>query len=137
MTSGHDITFAPRTIARARALRARHARRILASATRRIGRSLRDIVDRIVRDRLHLRELTLLMHADQRMLADIGLTRHDVIAALESRSWLHRHDALRAAGLRRDEAMAAARMKRSALPREDAPSLAPDLPRATVTSNFR
>lgn len=131
MTNECDTVFTPHMS------RVRRAHRMLAAAARRFGGTLRTIVDRIVRDRLHQRELSLLMHADDRMLADIGLTRHDVIDALESRNWLHRHDALRAAALRRDEAMAAARMRRPALPDKDAPSLAPDLPRAMEASNFR
>ena len=78
------------------------------------------------------------MHTDDRMLADIGLTRHDVIAAAqEGRSWLRRHDALGAAALRRDEAMATARLRDEVLPEADAPSLVPAQPRVMETSNFR
>lgn len=106
--------------------------------TGRLARTLRAVGRRIARDWQYQRELALLMHADDRMLADIGLTRHDVIAAAqEGRSWLRRHDALGAAALRRDEAMASARVGDKALPEADAPSVAPALPHVMETSHFR
>jgi uncharacterized protein YjiS (DUF1127 family) len=135
MTSEPASIFAPRPIAH---MRAKRACRSLSVAAGKIARSLRSFGQRMARDWQYQRELALLMHADDRMLADIGLTRHDVIAAAqEGRSWLHRHDALRAARLRRDEAMAAASLRRHSLPQADAPPLAPDQPRAMETSNFR
>jgi uncharacterized protein YjiS (DUF1127 family) len=137
MTSGREI-FAPRTIAQARTRRAKRARRSISVAIGKIVRGLRTIGQRMARDWQYQRELGLLMHADDRMLADIGLTRHDVIAAAQQqRSWLRRHDALRAAGLRRAEAMATARLRGNALAHLEAPSLVPALPRVMETSNFR
>jgi hypothetical protein len=80
----------------------------------------------------------MLIHADSRMLADIGLTRYDVVAAAqESRGWLGRRDALRAAAARREEAVASARVRRSALPHTEAPPLVPSAPHTVETSNFR
>jgi uncharacterized protein YjiS (DUF1127 family) len=106
--------------------------------TGRAVRALRRFGQRIARDWQCQRELALLTHADDRLLADIGLTRHDVIAAAqESRNWLRRHDALGAAALRRDEAMATARRRRRAMAHLEAPSLVPALPHVVETSNFR
>ena len=72
------------------------------------------------------------------MLADIGLTRFDVVAAAqESRGWLGRRDALHAAGARRDEAIAISQSRRGGLPRTEAPPIVPALPCGVEMSNFR
>jgi uncharacterized protein YjiS (DUF1127 family) len=93
---------------------------------------------RVTRAAQYHRELELLMHADDRMLADIGLSRFDVVSAAQaSRGWRGRRDALQAAATRRDEAMAVARSRRAGLPSMAAPALAPALPHAMETSNFR
>jgi hypothetical protein len=138
MNSDLEIMFAPHRTGEARSTRVRRARRSLSLAAGKITHALRRLGQRIARDWQSQRELALLMHADDRMLSDMGLTRHDVIAAArESRSWLRRHDALRAAALRRDEAMASARQRRQALPEAEAPTVVPALPHVMETSNFR
>ncbi|MGV3635514.1 MAG: hypothetical protein ACO1NY_14280, partial [Pseudorhodoplanes sp.] len=72
------------------------------------------------------------------MLADIGLTRFDVVSAAQSRrGWRGRRDALQNAASRRDEAAAVARARRAGLAFIPAPPLAPALPHAMETSNFR
>lgn len=138
MNSDLDVMFAPRTIAQARTRRARACRIQLRIALRKARRGIRALLACIARASQYQRELELLMHADDRMLADIGLTRFDVVsAAQESRGWHGRRDALRAAATRRDDAIAVARARRAGLPDMLAPSIVPALPCAMETSNFR
>ncbi len=138
MNSDLDIMFAPRTIARARTRRARAFRSQLRIVLRAARRRMRVLWVRMARAAQYHRELELLMHADDRMLADIGLTRFDVVsAAQESRGWHGRRDALRAAATRRDEAIGVARARRASLQHMQAPPIVPALPCAMETSNFR
>jgi uncharacterized protein YjiS (DUF1127 family) len=138
MTSDVETIFAPRKIARIRRQQAKAFRRELYAALRAVLRGLQALRARMARAMQYHRELELLMHADDRMLADIGLTRYDVVtAAQESRGWRGRRDALQAAATRRDEAIAVSAARRIGLPRADAPPLAPALPHAMETSNFR
>jgi len=133
MNSDADFVLVPRTYSLARML-VRHLRVLL----RRARRAFDAARARIARATQYRGELELLMHADDRMLADIGLTRYDVVtAAQESLGWQGRRDALEAAALRRDEAMAIAHARRSGLTRIDAPPLAPALPHVMETSKFR
>jgi len=138
MNSDFDVTFAPRTIARARTRRTQAFGRQLRIVLRKSQRSLRALWTRVAQASQYHRELELLIHADDRMLADIGLTRFDVVsAAQESRGWHGRRDALRAASTRRDEAVAISCARRTGLPHIQAPSIVPALPCAMETSNFR
>lgn len=138
MNADVDVTFAPRTISRARTRQARAFRRQLSIALRTALGGLHALMSRMTQAWQYDRELELLMHADDRMLADIGLTRFDVVsAAQESRGWHGRRDALRAAGARRDDAAAVARARRAGLPDVQAPSIVPALPCAMETSNYR
>lgn len=138
MTSDVTSIFSPRRIVQARRLQARALRIQLQIAIRSIISGLAALKARIARTVQFQHELELLMHADDRMLADIGLTRFDVMsAAQESRGWRGRRDALQSAAIRRDEAAAVAHARRAGLPLAAAPPLAPALPHALETSNFR
>jgi aspartate oxidase len=138
MNADLDVSFAPRTIAQARTRRAHAFSRLLRIALRKVQAGLRAFWTRLVRTWQYHRELELLIHADDRMLADIGLTRFDVVsAAQESRGWHGRRDALRAAATRRDDAISVARARRSRLPEMQAPPIVPALPCAMETSSFR
>ncbi len=133
-----DVSFAPRTIAQARTRRAHAFSRLLRIALRKVQAGLRVFWTRLARTSRYHHELDLLMHADDRMLADIGLTRFDVVsAAQESRGWYGRRDALRAAATRRDDAIGVARARRSRLPEMPAPPVVPALPCTMETSSFR
>jgi hypothetical protein len=138
MTSDTDPIFAPRLIAQIRRQQARAFRSELYAAARVVLRGLRALKARMTRAAQYHHELELLMHADDRMLADIGLTRFDVVTAAQaSRGWHGRRDALQSAALRRDEAAAVSGARRAGLPLIASPSLAPALPHAMETSNFR
>jgi uncharacterized protein YjiS (DUF1127 family) len=138
MTSDVDPFFAPRLIAQIRRQQAQAFRRELYNAVRVALRGLHALTTRMAQSRRGHREFELLMHADDRMLADIGLTRCDVVmAAQESRGLLGRRDALHAAGTRRDEAIAVSQARRSGLPCTETPPLVPALPSVVETSNFR
>lgn len=138
MNADLDVRFTPRTIVWARTEQARAMRRQLRIALRKAQYGLRALWHRLAQTSRYHQELELLMHADDRMLADIGLTRFDVVsAAQESRGWHGRRDALRAAAMRRDDAIGVARARRSGLPDLQAPSIVPALPCAMETSNFR
>lgn len=138
MKADLDVRFAPRTIAQARTQQARTLRRLIRIARRKAQNGMRALWTRMARASQYHRELELLMHADDRMLADIGLTRFEVVsAAQESRGWHGRRDALRAAATRRDDAMGVARARRAGLPEMLAPSIVAALPCAMETSNFR
>ena len=138
MNADLDVSFAPRTIAQARTRQARAFRRRLRLALRKARAGLRAFWTRLTLTSQYHHELELLMHADDRMLADIGLTRFDVVsAAQESRGWHGRRDALRAAATRRDDAIGVARTRRTRLPDLQSPLIVPALPCAMETSNFR
>jgi hypothetical protein len=138
MTPDDKRPFAPRTVAQARTRRARAVRRHLAMAMRKAWRGMRAVAARLAQAWQYHREFELLMHADDRMLVDIGLTRFDVVsAAQESRGWYGRRDALRAAATSRDEAVSVARARRAGLPHMQGPSTVPALPSVMETSNFR
>lgn len=133
-----DVSFAPRTIAQARTRQARAFSRRMRIALRKVRTGLRAFWTRLAQISQYHHELELLMHADDRMLADIGLTRFDVVsAAQESRGWYGRRDALRAAATRRDDAIGVARARRSRLPEMPAPPVVPALPCTMETSSFR
>ena len=138
MNADLDRRFAPRTIAQARTQQARSFHRQLRIALRKARSGLRGLWMRLARTSQYHQELELLMHADDRMLADIGLTRFDVVsAAQESRGWHGRRDALRAAATRRDDAIGVACARRSGVPDMEAPPIVPALPCAMETSSFR
>lgn len=138
MTSDVDTIFSPGKIVEARRQQAKAFRRRLRIAIRGLLNGLEALKARMLRAAQYHRELELLMQADDRMLADIGVTRYDVVTAAQaSRGWRGRRDALQAAATRRDEAMAVSAARRAGLPRVDAPSLASALPHALETSNFR
>ncbi|HWV52086.1 DUF1127 domain-containing protein [Pseudorhodoplanes sp.] len=137
MTSNTNIVFAPRTFAQACTLRTRMLARQVHVLARLAAQGFRNLRARIARAAQYRRELEQLMHADQRMLADIGLTRYDVINAVEeNRGWLNRRDALQAVATRREDAMAVAAARRIGLPRVDAPSIEPTLPHTMEMSKF-
>ena len=77
MTSDVDPFFSPRTIVRARTHQAAAFRRQFGIALRTALRGLRALKTRVARAWHHHRELELLMHADDRMLADIEATEGD------------------------------------------------------------
>jgi uncharacterized protein YjiS (DUF1127 family) len=138
MTSDVDSVLEPRKIGRVRKRQAKALRHYLDIVVGKMHRAIGALRVRITRATQRHRELELLMHADDRMLADIGLTRYDVVtAAQESRGWRGRRDALQAAAARRDDAVAMSAAKRAGLAHIAAPALAPALPHALETSNFR
>ena len=114
MTSGVDSIFAPRLMIRARRHQAKALRSRLRFAIRGMLRGLDALKSRLAHAAQYHRELELLMHADDRLLADIGLTRFDVVSvAQDYRGWLGRRDALQSAAVRHDEAVATARARRA------------------------
>jgi uncharacterized protein YjiS (DUF1127 family) len=125
----------------AHAQRFRTLARLSAIAFRKTVRRVRTVRARAVLDRQYRRELGLLTRADDRMLADIGLTRAEVIAAVQDdRCWFGRSRAMEAAAARRDEAIQSApttARRSDLLPKADAPSLIPAAARIAETSNFR
>lgn len=124
-----DHRFAPRTIAPARTQRARHAGRRLRIEIRRIIRMLRDLGAHIARRWRDARDLAILIRADDRQLADIGLTHSDLSAAeRESRHWFGQRPTMAAAAQRRDEAMSLARTRNKTLPQAASPPLMPGAP---------
>ena len=130
MTSEHQITFAPRTIAQARTTRAQKAWRSIWIVALRIARRLRAIRDRMRLARQYRRELAFLAQGNDRILSDIGLTRYDVVAAArENDRWFGRGQALHMAAIRREEAAALSRTRRKTLTVTESPSLVPDTPR--------
>jgi len=138
MTSEVNSACAPRIIAHTRNELAFALRRQLHIAFRRFVRRVAIIRKRLAERSQHHRELELLMHADDRLLADIGLTRFDVVVtAQESRGLFGRRDALNAAAARRDEAIAVSQERRDYLRHTQAPALVPALPCVVETSNFR
>ena len=111
----------------------RHFARNLRIAARRVVRRVRLAFARFAEARRHRRELEFLLHADDRILSDIGITRADVHFAYgEGRG------ATWKAAEARDEARAASQMRIETLPRVNAPAIAPGLPRQTIAhENFR
>ena len=133
-----EISFAPRTIAQARGERTRRLGLRLRVAIRAAIGWLRATRQRIAMNSRYQHELAALLHADHRMLADIGITRHDVLAALhESRRFFGRSGIMEGAVARQEAAFHAAQTRRDALPETEAPSLAPAAPHAMETSDFR
>jgi uncharacterized protein YjiS (DUF1127 family) len=121
-------------IATARAGRIHHFARLVQAAGKRFVRGVRILRERLAQARRDRREIEMLLRADDRLLADIGLTRADVHFAFGSgrkRSrWIAARD--------RDETRAISNREIEKLPRIDAPSLAPALPGQTVGhENFR
>lgn len=126
-----DHRFAPRTIADARTQRARYAGRRLRISIRRIIRRFRDLGAHLARRWRDARDLAILVRADDRQLADIGLTRCDLsVAGQESRSWFGRRLTMAAAAQRRDEAMSLVHARSKTLPQAASPSLMPGTPEA-------
>jgi hypothetical protein len=119
MTTVHR--FAPRTIAAARTQRARSASRRLRVAMLEVRRILLEFHTRLAGRWQDARDLQTLSRADERQLADIGLTRCDLVGPPR---------AMAAAGRRREEAMALARARSKGLPQTDSPSLMPAPPKA-------
>jgi hypothetical protein len=134
----NEIRFAPRTIAQARSERTRHLGLRLRGTARAMIGWLRAARERIAMNSRYQHELVTLLHADDRMLADIGITRHDVASALhESRRFFGRRAIMEGAAARQEAAFHAAQTRRDALPETDAPPLVPAAPRAFETSNVR
>jgi uncharacterized protein YjiS (DUF1127 family) len=132
------IHFMPRTIARARTARAKYLGKIVRFGFRRLMRRMAALRERIALARQYERELAVLLQSDDRMLADIGVTRGEVIAAARSR-WFTPGRMADAAAARRRDAMRVAEMRR-VLPRIEAPALSPGAPARFLTvetSNFR
>ncbi len=121
----------PTLIAAARADINRHFFRNLHLGIRRAARRVRFAFRRIAEAHGQRRELEILLHADDRMLADIGLTRADVHFAFSH----GRNAAGLGKAIERDEARKAGL---ESLPQVSAPALAPALPRQTIGhENFR
>ncbi|MET0867422.1 MAG: DUF1127 domain-containing protein [Pseudorhodoplanes sp.] len=121
-------------IAAARADINRHFFRNLQLGARRAIRRVRFAFRRLAEAYRDRRELEILLHADDRMLADIGLTRADVHFAFR--------DGRKAGGwsraTERDEASAARKAGLENLPQVNAPALTPAFPRQTIPhDNFR
>lgn len=124
----------PALIAAARADINRHFARNLRLAARRAVRRVRLSLARMAEARRHRREIEFLLHADDRMLADIGLTRADVHFAfggsLGTAAW--------EAAERRDESREASTGGIEKLPQVKSPALAPVLQKHVVPhENFR
>lgn len=122
MTSPMQYHFAPRTIAEARRMRAVVMGYLIRKTWRRWRRRIADFRERFAEARQYRRDMAMLMQADARLLADIGLTRGDVRAAVSEGSFSR---TLEASAARREQAMAVAQANRTALPRVHAPELAP------------
>lgn len=136
MTVNHTLAEA-RVIARTRSNLALDLRRLVGLAIRKAIRRMRAVRRQVAMNARHQHELSLLVHADDRMLADIGVTRHEVVAALhETRRFFCRNGTMEGAAARQEQAFRAAH-RHTALPKTDAPSLAPDLPRIMKPSNVR
>lgn len=120
-------------IAAARAELNSHFARNLKVAGRRGLRRLRLVVARIAEARRHRAELDFLLHADDRILADIGLTRADVhFASTGGKS------ALWDAAERREQARIVTTDETKPLPSVASPALSPSLRADFVThENFR
>lgn len=133
------IHFAPRSIADARTARAKYVGKIARIGFRRLLRRIASFRERIALARQYERELAVLLEADDRMLADIGVTRSEVIAAASDDRWFRPNRMLAAAAQRRKDVMGADDACH-ALPRTAAPALTPGAPAqflAVETSNFR
>ena len=105
--------FAPRTVAAARARRTVAAKLLLITGFLRLKQwFLRFGEFALALQRR--REVDELLHTDERLLKDIGLTRGDVEAIVaERRGWLVSDKMAKAAAARRNEAMAAADQRRT------------------------
>jgi uncharacterized protein YjiS (DUF1127 family) len=124
----------PTLIAAARADINRHFARNLRIAFKRAVRRIRLAFAHLAEARRHRREIEFLLHADDRMLSDIGLTRADVHFAYGG----HGKSGLWDAAERRNQASHARVSGIEKLPRADSPSLAPALSGQTVGhGNFR
>jgi uncharacterized protein YjiS (DUF1127 family) len=125
------------SIMQARTERALYLGKLLRIGGKRLARRLSAWRDRVALARQYERELAVLLQADDRMLADIGLTRGDVHAAAQSR-WFTPGRMIDAAAARRREAMHVSDTRR-ALPRIAAPALSPGAPVTLMmeTANFR
>jgi uncharacterized protein YjiS (DUF1127 family) len=129
---------AARTIARTRSSLALDFGRLAVLTIRKAIRRLRTVRSKLAERARRRQELAMLVHADARILADIGVTRFEVIAALdEGRRLLGRSEIIKTAAARQEQAFRAAQARRSALTHADAPPLVPALPHALETSNFR
>lgn len=121
-------------IAAARADLNRHFARNLRHAAKRAMRHVRLACRRIAEAQRQRREIDLILRADDRMLADIGLTRADARFAFAGGRKAERWNAAQG----RDEARAAASGSLETLPQVHAPALAPALPRHPIAhENFR
>ncbi|NWG22961.1 MAG: DUF1127 domain-containing protein [Pseudorhodoplanes sp.] len=112
-----EAAFHPRTIAQARTVRSRHA----GGVVRRLILSARE---RLVEARRRRRDLAMLLEMDNRLLADIGLTRDEVRVAART-PWWGTPVALAEAASRREEAMAEVR-RQAALRMVRARPITPD-----------
>lgn len=131
-----QFTLAARAVARTRSHLAQELGRLLMVAACTSVRRLRSAAWRAAPHSRHPNELALLAFTGDRLLADIGLTRQDVIAAAQqSRGPFGRRDAMRAA-THRDEAVGLSSARRTGLAYVDSPPLMPASP-MVETSNFR
>jgi hypothetical protein len=79
--------FAPRTIAGARTERSRSLALPLRNLRRRIASAMVDGCASFARAWQHHEELMDMLHLDDRLLADIGVRRSEILAAVKERRW--------------------------------------------------
>jgi uncharacterized protein YjiS (DUF1127 family) len=126
------------SIMQARTERAVYVGKLLRIGAKRFARRLSAWRARIALALQYEHELAALLQADDRMLADIGMTRGEVIASARSR-WFTPGRMAEAAAARRRDAMQIAKARHE-LPRVAAPALAPGAAACFLTvetSNFR
>lgn len=133
------IHFAPRSIVDARTARAKYIGRVARIGFRRLLRRIAVLRAQMALARQYDSDMAMLLQADDRMLADIGVTRSEVIAAASDDRWFRPIRMPAAAAQRRQRAIDAANAH-DALPRLAAPALTPGAPAQFLiveTSNFR
>lgn len=137
MTSKVGLPVSPCAIVRARSERMRRPGVWLHAAIRTAVAWLRMTRQRMAMNARYRRDLAMLLYADDRMLADIGITRYDVGAALhESRRFLGRNAIMEGAAARQETAFRAAQTRRHALPETEAPPLVPVSRQTMETSDI-
>jgi uncharacterized protein YjiS (DUF1127 family) len=82
-----SILFAPRTVADARTARSRHLAVLLGSLRRRAVSKVVATCVAVARAVRHQEELADMLRFDDRLLRDIGVTRGDILAAVQEQRW--------------------------------------------------
>ena len=126
------------SIMQARGERAVHIGRMIRIAGRRLARRIAAWRERAALARQYDNDMAMLLQADDRMLADIGVTRSDVIAAAIDHRWFAPDRMIAAAAARRNDAINVADARH--LPRVQAPATAPGSPARWMTietTNYR